>query len=100
MKRSDVGRSSRIIDVASLVLVCLGGLLYLFAYVRMEALRTRPHEEFIPFVTEAWARTREHARLTRTSQIGLALCGASVIVGLSAAAHAYIIARRKENVPS
>lgn len=96
MSRAQVKRSSRIIDVASLVLICAGGLVYLFAYARMENLRTRPHEEFVPFQTEAWARTREHARLTQTSRVGLVLSGAGVLIGLSAAAHAYIIARRDD----
>lgn len=99
MKRSEVGRSSRLIDLASLVLVCAGALVYLFAYLRMDDLRTRQHEKFVPFETEAFARTREHARLTRTSHIGLALSAAGVLVALSAAAHAHIIARRKEDVP-
>ena len=98
MKRSEVQRSSRMIDLASLVLVCAGGLLYLYAYLGMEDLRTRPYEEFVPHETEVFALTGEHARLTRTSAIGLALCGAGVVAGLSAAAHAYIIARRKEDV--
>lgn len=99
MKRSEVRRSSRFIDLASLVLICAGGLVYLFAFVRMEDLRGRPDEEFVPFQTEVFARSREHARLTRTSHIGLGLCGAGVVVALSAAAHAHIIGRRKDDVP-
>jgi hypothetical protein len=87
------------IDVGSIALLCAGGLLYLFAYVRMEDLRTRPYQEFVPFETEAFARTREHARLMRTSYLGLGLCGGGVLLALSAAAHALIIARRKEDVP-
>lgn len=74
--------------------------MYLLAYSRMEQLRTRPYQEFVPHETEAFAQTREHARLTRTSGIGLALCGAGVVVALSAAAHARIIARRKNDVPA
>lgn len=100
MRRADVKRSSRIIDVMSLTLICVGALVYLFAFVRMEAMRTRPYQEFVPFQTEPFARTREHARLTRVSHVGLGLCGVGVLVGLSAAAHAYIIARRKTNVPA
>ena len=86
------------IDVASLILICAGGLLYLATFVRMENLRTRPHQDFVPFQSELWGRTREHARLTRLSNVGLGLAGAGILVGLSAAAHAYIIARRKEDV--
>ena len=100
MKRSEVKRSSRMIDLASLVLVCVGGAVYLVAYLGMEELRTSPYTEFVPFETELFARTREHARLTRTSHIGLVLCGTGVVVALSAAAHAHIIARRKDDVPA
>ena len=100
MKRSQVTRASRIIDLASLALVFAGGLVYLFAYFRMDELRTRPYTEFVRFETELFARTREHARLTRTSQVGLALGGVGVAVGLFAAAHARIIARRKDDVPA
>lgn len=99
MKRSGVTRSSRLLDVASIALVCAGGLVYLFAYLGMEDLRARPHREFVPFETEAFERTREHARLTRTSYLGLGLSGAGVLLALSAAAHAHIIARRSEDVP-
>lgn len=95
MKRADVQRSSRLIDVASLALIAVGALLYLAAFVRMENLRTRPHEDFVPFQTEAWGRTREHARLTRMSQFGVVVAGIGVLVGLSAAGHAYIIAGRR-----
>ena len=100
MRASGVPRSSRIIDVASLALVCVGALLYLFAYLGMEDLRSRPYKEFVPFETELFERTREHARLTRTSRIGLGLCAAGVVVALSAAAHAHIICRRKQDVPA
>ena len=94
-----VPRSSRIIDLASLVVLAGGALLYVFAYLGMEDLRSRPYVEFVPFETELFERTREHARLTRTSHIGLALCGAGVVIALSGAAHARIISRRKEHVP-
>jgi hypothetical protein len=98
--RPRVPRSSRIIDLLSLVLVSAGGLLYVFAYLGMDDLRSRPHTEFVPHETELFERTREHARLTRTSRIGLGLCVAGVVVALSAAAHAHIIGRRSEAVPA
>jgi hypothetical protein len=84
------------IDLASLVLVCVGGALYLFAYIGMERLRTRPHEEFVPAETVFFGETQEHARLTRVSYLGLGLCGAGVLVALSAAAHARMIARNDD----
>jgi hypothetical protein len=99
VKRAEIKRSSRLLDLGSLILICAGGVLYLVAYLGMENLRTRPYEEFVPFKTEAFARTREYTRLTRTSRLGLALSGVGVLVALSAAAHAHIIGRRKENVP-
>lgn len=100
MRASGVARSSRIIDVASLILVAVGGVLYWIAYLGMEDLRVRPYEEFVPQQTELYARTREHARLTRMSHIGLAVCAAGVVVALSAAAHARIISERTEDVLS
>lgn len=96
MKRAQVKRSSRLLDLASLVLIGAGALVFVFAYARMESLRTRPHQEFVPFQTEYFGRTREHARLTRTSRVGLFLCGAGIVIGLSAAAHAYIIGRNDD----
>lgn len=94
MKRAKVKRSSRLLDLASLALIGVGAVVFLFAYARMENLRTRPHQEFVRFETEYFERTREHARLARTSRVGLVLCGVGVMIGLSAAAHAYIIAGR------
>ena len=96
MKRSEVKRSSRMIDLASLLLVCVGGVVYLVAYFGMEELRRRPHEEFVPAETVFFGRTRELTRLTRVSYVGLGLCGVGVLVALSAAAHAHIIARKDD----
>lgn len=81
-------------DLASVALIALGAAIYLFAWGRLEELRTRPYEEFVAFQTVAFARTTEHARLTTTSWIGLVLAGAGVAVGFSAAAHAHILRRR------
>jgi len=84
------------IDLASLLLVCVGGVVYLVAYFGMEELRRRPHEEFVPAETVFFGRTRELTRLTRVSYVGLGLCGVGVLVALSAAAHAHIIARKND----
>jgi hypothetical protein len=94
MRSSQVTKASRAIDLASVALIALGAAIYLFAWGRLEELRTRPHEEFVPLQTVAFARTTEHARLTTTSWIGLVLAGTGVAVGVSAAAHAYISRRR------
>lgn len=84
------------IDVASLFLLLAGGAIWGFAWFGLEDLRTRPHEEFVPHRTVAFARTVEHARLTRISVLGLSVAGLGVIVGVSAAAHAQVLARRGE----
>jgi hypothetical protein len=90
-----VGRLSRLIDLASLILILAGGALYLKAYFGMQELRSRPEAEFIRGESVAFGRIAEHARLTRVSRVGLAIAGLGLIVGLSAAAHARQIARRR-----
>jgi hypothetical protein len=95
-----VPAASRTIDRASMTLIALGAAIYIFAWVRMEELRTRVHTDFVPFQTELNERTREHARLSRTSRIGLFLAGTGVLVGVSAAIHAYISVRRKPDPES
>jgi hypothetical protein len=89
------GFASRLIDVLSLGLVLGGAWLYMNAFAGMRELRNRPQEEFVRGETVAWGRLAEHQRLTRTSRIGLGIIGLGVVVGLSAAAHARQIARRR-----
>ena len=89
-----VQRSSRMIDAASLLLLAAGGVIWAFAWFGLDDLRRRPYEEFVPGQTVAFARTAEHARLTRISALGLSVAGLGVIVGVSAAAHAQALARR------
>ena len=86
---------SRLIDGVSLALVVGGVWLYLSAFAGMRELRNRPPEQFVRGETVAWGRLAEHGRLTRTSRIGLGIIGLGVVVGLSAAAHARQIARRR-----
>lgn len=88
------------IDLASMLLLLAGGALYAFAWARLENLRTRPHEAFVPGQTVAFARTAEHARLSRISTFGLSVAGLGVIVGVSAAAHAKALARRGAGIPN
>ena len=90
------GRTSRLIDAASMVLVGVGGWLFLSAFFGMRELRNRPPDDFVRGQTVAFARTAEHARLTRTSRIGLGVVGFGMLVGLSAAMHARQIARRNQ----
>lgn len=90
------GLTSRLIDIASLVLVLTGAWLYMNAFAGMRELRNRPPEDFVRGETVAWGRLAEHQRLTRTSRIGLGIIGAGIVVGLSAAAHARQISRRRQ----
>jgi hypothetical protein len=92
-----VQRSSRMIDFASIALLLLGGAIWGVAWLGLEDLRTRPPEEFVRHQTVAFVRTTEHAKLTRISVLGLSVAGLGVIVGVSAAAHARLLARRGAN---
>lgn len=95
MKRSAVGRISRAIDLASLVLILGGAVVFVAAYFGMQTVSESPETPFVPGTIEAYALTNEYLRLRRLSYIGLALIGAGIAVGLSAAAHAHKIAKRQ-----
>ena len=95
MKRP-VGRLSRAIDLASLVLILGGAALYLRAYFGMEAVRTTPESPFVRGTMEAFALMNQYLRLKRLSYVGLALVGIGLAVGLSAAVHARKISRQGE----
>jgi hypothetical protein len=88
-----VRRSSRIIDLVSLVLILAGAALYIRAYVGMEAIRTTPETPFTRGTMEAFELTNRYLRLQQRSYLGLALVSAGLLVGLSAAAHAHKIRR-------
>ena len=87
MTQRSVGRLSRAIDLASLLLVVGGSALYLRAYLGMEVVRTSPDVSFVRGVTEAYALTNQYLRFQRLSYYGLVLVGVGIAVGLSAAAH-------------
>jgi hypothetical protein len=89
MAIAKVGRASRMLDAGSLILVAAGGLLYLNAYFGMQELRNRPHTDFVRGETVAFERLAAHARLLRTSRIGLGIAALGVLVGVSAAIHAH-----------
>jgi hypothetical protein len=90
-----VRRSSRLIDLVSLVLIVGGASLYIHAYVGMEAIRTARETPFVRDTMEAFELTNKYLRYEKRSYIGLGLVGAGVVVGLSAAAHAHNIRRRE-----
>jgi hypothetical protein len=84
-----VGRASRAIDAASLVLIVAGAALYLWSYVGMGELRLRAAgASFQPGTTEAFASMREWARLHRMSWAGVGLAVIGIGVGVYAAMHA------------
>ena len=96
MKRP-VGRLSRVIDGASLVLILVGAALFVRAYLGMVEVRDAPDVPFAPGTVEAFELTHKYLRFKRWSFVGLALIGAGVAVGLSAAVHAYKIASRNKD---
>jgi hypothetical protein len=88
---------SRAIDGASLTLILAGVGLFVLAYLGMIEVRDAPEVPFVPGTLEAYELTNKYLRLKRWSYVGLGLIGAGILVGLSAAVHAYKIARRMED---
>lgn len=87
---------SRALDVASLVLLLLGGFLYIRAYVGMQELRVSAEAAtFVPGGTEVFASLKQFARLRTLSYFGLALAAAGISMGVYAALHARAIRRRE-----
>jgi len=95
VKRSAVSRSSRRIDLASLLLILVGAALFGRAYLGMETVKNSIDVPFVRGTMEAYALTNQYLRLQRLSYFGLALVGAGIAVGLSAAVHAHKIAGRQ-----
>jgi len=79
-----VARSSRIIDVVSLVLVVAGAACYLWAYAGMKALRQATPDPN----AELFAGYTRFVRLWQLSVVGLTSVGLGVAVGIWAALHA------------
>jgi hypothetical protein len=92
-----VGRLSRAIDVASLALILAGTGLFVLAYLGMIEVRDAPQIPFARGTMEAFELTNKYLRFKRWSYVGLGLVGAGIVVGLSAAVHAYKIARREKD---
>jgi hypothetical protein len=91
-----VGRLSRALDLGSLVLILVGGALYVRAYLGMQQIRNRGERTFVRGTTEVFSEMKEYGRLRRLSNVALGLAAVGLIVGLSAAAHAHMIARRTQ----
>jgi hypothetical protein len=79
-----VARSSRMIDVASLVLVVAGVGCYLWAYAGMQTLRQMTHDPNAAL----FAGYTRFVRLHQLSILGLSVTGLGVLVGIGAALHA------------
>ena len=79
-----VARSSRMIDIASLMLVVAGGACYLWAYSGMQVLRQAAHDP----KAELFAGYTRFVRLSQISIAGLIAVGLGVAVGIGAALHA------------
>ena len=90
-----VGRLSRAIDLASLLLIVVGAGLYLRAYAGMKEVSQSQNTPFVRGTMEAYALTNQYLRFRRFSYLGLVLVGAGIAVGLSAAVHAHKIAVRE-----
>jgi hypothetical protein len=79
-----VGRTSRMIDGASLVLVIAGAGCYLWAYAGMRALRVAAHDPNAAL----FAGYTRFMRFYQLSIVGLTAVGLGVVVGVGAAIHA------------
>jgi hypothetical protein len=86
-----VARSSRLIDVASLVLVVAGSGCYLLAYAGMRALQASIHDPSAAI----FAGYVRFVRLWQLSVVGLIAVGLGVLVGVGAAIHA-----RRDRAPT
>ena len=89
-----VARRSRLIDLASLLLILGGFVLYVRAYLGMERIRTSGDIPFVRGTMEVYELTNRYVRLQRLSYLALGLVGVGIAVGLSAAAHHHKIRRR------
>lgn len=83
MTTTPVGRFSRVIDAASLLLVVAGIALFAWAFMEMRILRDAPHDPTAPLFSY---RARYDA-LSKLSYLGLALTGSGVVVAIAAALH-------------
>ncbi|HEY8175211.1 MAG TPA: hypothetical protein VIF32_05950 [Gemmatimonadaceae bacterium] len=79
-----VGRTSRMIDVASLALVVAGASCYVWAYWGMTALRLAAHDPNAAI----FAGYTRFVRFYQLSVVGLTVVGLGVVVGVGAAIHA------------
>jgi hypothetical protein len=87
LTRPPVSRLGRKLDVVSLILIVLGALLFVQAFLGMRGLRDQQEVEFVAGTTEAYAALNRYYRLQRLSYVGIGLAVAGIGVALSAAWH-------------
>jgi hypothetical protein len=77
------------IDVASVALVLVGAICYVWAYAEMSVLRDATHDPKAPI----FAGYTRFVRLTQLSWLGLGTITVGVLVGIGAAMHARRVAK-------
>ena len=70
--------------MASLALVALGVILYIWAYAQMDVLRTTAHDPNAPI----FANYTRFVRLMQVSYVGIGAVVTGILVGVGAAIHA------------
>lgn len=86
-----VPRIGRVLDLAAVALIVVGGALYARAYIGLEALRARPLAEYT--MGMEIGRLAEFHGLQRLSLAGLVISTLGVGVGIAAALVAYRLRR-------
>ena len=100
MTQRPVTRLGRQLDLVSLILLVLGALLFLQAFLGMKQLRDQRETAFVPGTTEAYAALNRYYRLQRLSYLGVGLAVSGIGVALSAAWHNRKFSKEASTDPS
>jgi len=79
-----ISTRSRLIDLASVAALTVGGLCYATAYSGMQALRGTPHDPGAPL----FAGYTRYVRLNQLSYLGIAAIAIGIALAVYAASHA------------